>query len=369
MTATKAAETTNEAFVLHPGGTFAFEERSVPTLQSDRDVIVRVMATGLCGSDVHYWQHGRIGPYVVENPIILGHESTGIVVESGSSVQGLAVGDRVALEPGIACNTCNHCRNGRYNLCRGMRFAATPPYDGTLATYYRVPAECCFKLPAHISLRDGTLIEPLSVAVHSCQLAGFMQDKSVVIFGAGPVGLLCCAVARAFGASTVVAVDVVPARLASAVKYGATHTYQMSAETPEKNAVDLLATAGFPDGVDVALDATGAEPCQNCGIHALTQGGTFIQVGLGKPNPSIPVGQICDKEIVFKGSFRYGPGDFKLAVGLLNSGRVKLDDLVTHEYPFSQAEDAFKNVAGRGGIKSVIYGPNVDEEEAKAIAV
>ncbi|KAJ5049977.1 putative D-xylulose reductase A [Penicillium chrysogenum] len=369
MTVTKAAQTANQAFVLHKGGTFAFEERSKPTLQSDRDVIVRVMATGLCGSDVHYWQHGRIGPYVVEDPIILGHESTGIVVESGSGAAGLAVGDRVALEPGIACNTCNHCRNGRYNLCRGMRFAATPPYDGTLATYYRVPAECCFKLPSHISLRDGTLIEPLSVAVHSCQLAGFMQDKSVAIFGAGPVGLLCCAVARAFGASTVIAVDVVPARLASAVKYGATHTYQMSSEAADKNAADLLAMAGLEDGVDVALDATGAEPCLNGGILALTQGGTFVQVGLGKPNLSVPVGQICDKEIVFKGSFRYGPGDFKLAIGLLDSRRIRLDGLVTHEYPFGQAEDAFKNVAGRGGIKSVIYGPNVDEEEAKASSV
>ncbi|KAJ5479780.1 hypothetical protein N7530_005289 [Penicillium desertorum] len=369
MTVTKAAQTANQAFMLHPGGKFTFEERSKPAIQSDRDVIVRVMATGLCGSDVHYWQHGRIGPYVVEDPIILGHESTGIVVESGSGAAGLAVGDRVALEPGIACNTCNHCRNGRYNLCRGMRFAATPPYDGTLATYYRVPAECCFKLPSHISLRDGTLIEPLSVAVHSCQLAGFMQDKSVAIFGAGPVGLLCCAVARAFGASTVIAIDVVPARLASAVKYGATHTYQMSAESADKNAVDLLVTAGLDDGVDIALDATGAEPCLNCGILALTQGGTFVQVGLGKPNLSVPVGQICDKEIVFKGSFRYGPGDFKLAIGLLDSRRIRLDGLVTHEFPFGQAENAFKNVAGRGGIKSVIYGPNVDEEEAKASSV
>ncbi|KAJ5178493.1 uncharacterized protein N7500_001192 [Penicillium coprophilum] len=368
MTVTEVDQTANQAFVLHPGGTFAFEERSKPTLQSDRDVIVRVMATGLCGSDVHYWQHGRIGPYVVEGPITLGHESTGVVVESGSGVQGLAIGDRVVLEPGIACNTCNHCRNGRYNLCQAMRFAATPPYDGTLATYYRLPAECCFKLPPHISLRDGTLIEPLSVAVHSCRLAGFMQDQSVIIFGAGPVGLLCCAVARAFGASTVVAVDVVPARLASAVKYGATHTYQMIGETAEKNAADLLATAGL-DCADIALDATGAEPCLNCGILALAQGGTFIQVGLGKPNLSVPVGQICDKEIVFKGSFRYGPGDFKLAIGLLDSRRIRLDGLVTHEYSFSQAEEAFKNVAGRGGIKSVIYGPNVDEEQTRASSV
>ncbi|KAK9859159.1 hypothetical protein MYU51_016225 [Penicillium brevicompactum] len=352
----------NEAFVLHPGGTFSYEERSKPTIQTSRDVIVQIMATGLCGSDVHYWQHGRIGRYVVEDPIILGHESTGIVIESGSDVKGLAVGDRVALEPGIACNTCKHCRDGRYNLCQDMRFAATPPYDGTLARYYRVPAECCFKLPSHISLRDGTLIEPLSVAVHSSRLAGNMQEKSVIVFGAGPVGLLCCAVARAFGASKVVAVDVVPARLSSAVKYGATHTYQMTSETPEKNSEDLLAATGIVGGADIALDATGAEPCLNCGILALTQGGTFVQVGLGKPNPSLPVGQICDKELVFKGSFRYGPGDFQLAIALLDSRRVKLDDLVTHEYPFTQAEEAFKNVAGRGGIKSVIYGPGVDEE-------
>ncbi|KAH8698850.1 chaperonin 10-like protein [Talaromyces proteolyticus] len=357
---------TAQAFVLNPSGLFAFEERSIPILQSDRDVIVQVIATGLCGSDVHYWQHGRIGPHIVQDPIILGHESTGVVVECGSSVEGLTIGDRVALEPGIACNTCSRCRGGRYNLCQDMRFAATPPYDGTLSTYYRVPAECCYKLPPHVSLRDGTLIEPLSVAVHSCQLAGAMQEKSVVIFGAGPVGLLCCAVARAFGASTVVAVDVVQARLSSAQKYGATHTYQMSTNSTDKNAADLLATARLETGADIILDATGAEPCLNCGILALAPGGTFIQVGLGKPNLSIPVGQICDKEVVFKGSFRYGPGDFQLAIGLLNSRRIILDGLITHEFSFSQAKEAFENVAGRTGIKSVIFGPSVDENLARA---
>jgi L-iditol 2-dehydrogenase len=140
----------------------------------------------------------------------------------------------------------------------------------------------------------------------------------------------------------------------------------MGSEAADKNAADLLATAGLRAGADIVLDATGAEPCLNCGILALTQGGTFIQVGLGKPNVCLPVGQICDKEVVFKGSFRYGPGDFKLAVGLLESHRVKLDGLVTHEYPFSQAEQAFTNVASRVGIKSVIYGPGVDREEANA---
>jgi L-iditol 2-dehydrogenase len=246
-----------------------------------------------------------------------------------------------------------------------MRFAATPPYDGTLATYYCVPAECCYKLPAHVSLRDGTLVEPLSVALHSCRLAGDMQGKAVVVFGAGPVGLLCAAVARTFGASTVLAVDLVPSRLGSALKYGATHTYQMTSESPEQNAADIMRTRALETGADVVLDTTGAETCINCGILALASGATFVQVGLGTPNPSLPVGQICDKEIVFKGSFRYGPGDYHTAIRLLDSRRVRLDDLVTQEFSFLQAEEAFKNFGSRSGIKSVIYGPGVDENVAK----
>lgn len=316
---------------------------------------------------VHYWQHGRIGRYVVEDPIILGHESAGIVVEVGNHVHGLSVGDRIALEPGAACNTCERCRSGRYNLCQAMRFAATPPFDGTLATYYRLPEECCYKLPGHVSLRDATLIEPLSVAVRACRLAGDMQEKSVAVFGAGPVGLLCCAVASAFGASSVIAVDVVLDRLVFSQKFGVTQTYQMTPEPIDSNTTQLLAAAGVQSGIDIVLDATGAEPCLNCGILALAPGGTFVQVGLGKPSLSVPVGQICDKEATFKGSFRYGPGDFKLAIDLLKSRRIRLDGLITHEYPFAQAEDAFKNVASRSGIKSVIYGPDIDEYEATDI--
>lgn len=287
-------------------------------------------------------------------------------MKCGSGVDGLVVGDRVALEPGATCNTCEHCRGGRYNLCQSVRFAATPPHDGTLATYYRAPVECCYKLPPQVSLRDATLIEPLSVSVHGCLRAGTMEQKSVAIFGAGPVGLLCCAVASAFGASTVISVDVVPSRLESARQYGATHTYQMSTESADQNAADLLASAGLRTGVDIVLDASGAEPCVNCGILALKHGGSFVQVGLGKSNLSIPVGQICDKEATFKGSFRYGPGDFQLAIGLLRSRRIRVAGLVTHEFSFSEAEEAFKNVAARRGIKSVIYGPGFDGDALKA---
>lgn len=300
--------------------------------------------------------------------IVLGHESAGIVESCGEDVKHLRVGDRVALEPGVGCNTCETCRSGRYNLCDSMRFAATPPYDGTLSTFYCLPEECCHKLPPHISMREGALVEPLSIAVHCCGLAGNLQGRTVAVFGAGPIGLLCCAVARAFGAAKLVIVDVVDSRLEFAKGFGASQTYKMQSQSPEANAERLLAETGLEGGANVVIDATGAEPCIECGVAVLQRGGTFIQAGLGSPRISFPIGQICDKEATLKGSFRYGPGDYKLAIELLNSNRIRLGDLITHEFSFSEAEKAFNNVAGRSGIKTVIYGPGVDKAMAKQAA-
>lgn len=241
-----------------------------------------------------------------------------------------------------------------------MKFAATPPYDGTLATYYVLPEECCHLLPSHVSLREGALVEPLSVAVHCCRLAGDVQGKTFAIFGAGPIGLLCCAVARAFGAASVVAIDIAEDRLAFAKRSGATDTIRMPSQDPESNAERLCTAAKLGDGADVVIDATGVESCIECGIHSLKRGGTFVQAGLGSPRINFPIGLICDKEAVLKGSFRYGPGDYQLAVELLSSQRVSLRDMVTHEFRFQEAEKAFTNVLGRKGIKTIIYGPGVD---------
>lgn len=367
----------NHSFVLSPSKAFYFEDRPLQKLQTSRHVRIKVMATGLCGSDVstdstravrqvltqrqvHYWQQGRIGRYVVEKPIVLGHESAGIVEECGEDVKNLSVGDRVALEPGVGCNTCEMCRSGRYNLCDSMQFAATPPHDGTLSTFYCLPEECCFKLPPNVSLREGALVEPLSIAIHCCSLVSSLQGTSVAVFGAGPIGLLCGAVAQAFGASKVVNIDVEESRLAFARNFGAHLTYKMHIGSPEHNADLLTRKARLPTGFDVVIDATGAQPCIVCGVAALKRGGTFIQAGLGAPKIEFPIGQICDKEATLKGSFRYGPGDYKLAIELLDSKRVRLESLITHEFAFDDAEKAFKNVASRAGIKSVIYGPDVD---------
>ncbi|KAH4956770.1 hypothetical protein HBI78_196480 [Parastagonospora nodorum] len=357
---------TNESFVLSPERQFSFENRSIPALRTSRDVRVRIIATGLCGSDIHYWQHGRIGPYVVNGPIVLGHESAGIVESIGNDVKNLRVGDRVALEPGVGCNICEACRIGRYNLCSSMRFAATPPHDGTLSTFYCLPEECCYKLPEHVSFQEGALVEPLSIAVHCCGLAGNLQGRSIAVFGAGPIGLLCAAVASAFGAATVVAVDIVESRLEVVKTFGATHTYKMQSLLPELNSIQLLEQSGCKEGVDVVIDATGAEPCIECGVWALKRGGTFVQAGLGFPRIAFPIGQLCDKEAILKGSFRYGPGDYKLAISLLDSRRIRLATLITHEFPFSEAEKAFNNVHERNGVKSIIYGPGLDAHTACA---
>ena len=203
-------------------------------------------------------------------------------------------------------------------------------------------------------------MEPLSIAVHCCKLAGDVQGKCVVIFGAGPIGLLCSAVIRAFGAASVVVVDVVASRLAFAMKYGASKTYQMGSMSPEINAGNLLAGSGKVDGADIIIEATGAEPCINSGVAALRRGGVFVQAGLGAPRVGFPIGQICDKEATLKGSFRYGAGDYKLAIELLQSRRVLVQDLITHEFAFDDAEKAFVSVSQRVGIKTIIYGPGID---------
>lgn len=307
---------------------------------------------------VHYWQHGRIGNYVVENPIVLGHESAGIVELCGPDVKGLAVGDRVALEPGVACNTCGICRSGRYNLCTSMRFAATPPYDGTLSTFYSLPEECCFPLPDHVSLEEGALLEPLAVAVHCCKLAEIKPGSSLVVFGAGPIGLLCCAVGRAFGASSITCVDIVQPRLDFARGYAASKTYAMRQDELDLSQESIQSRLGLPGGPDVVIEATGASPCISCGVLALRRGGTFVQAGLGKPRVDFPLGQICDKEINFKGSFRYGPGDYGLALELLQSEKVSVKELITHRFNFTDAERAFSTVRDREGIKTIIRGPD-----------
>jgi len=239
-----------------------------------------------------------------------------------------------------------------------MHFAATPPIDGTLTGFYTSPEDFCYKLPDHVSLQEGALIEPLAVAVHIVKQAEIKPGQSVVVMGAGPVGLLCCAVAKAYGAATVVTVDIQPSRLEFATKYAATHAFAPEKVSAEENAANLIKQVGLGEGADAVIDASGAEPSIQTSLHVVRRGGIYVQGGMGKSDITFPIMALCIKEVTAKGSFRYGSGDYKLAVGLVSSGVVDVKKLITGTVKFEDAEEAFKNVKAGKGIKVLIAGPN-----------
>ncbi|GJN90508.1 hypothetical protein Rhopal_003519-T1 [Rhodotorula paludigena] len=371
----------NVAFVLHGIHDVRFEDRPVPTECEDDEAIVAPKRIALCGSDVHYLVHGRIGDFVVEKPMILGHETAGIVVKVGRKVTNVKAGDRVALEPGRSCRVCPSCKAGHYQRCPDMVFAATPPYDGTIAGFYVLPADLCYPIPGEMTLEEGALIEPMSVGVHAVSKVGQMQHAAnVVIFGAGPVGLLTAAVAKGLGARKVIAVDILEPRLQFAKESNLIDDYflppkpqegEAKGDYPRRNAKAIRQRFGFgerqPDGVDLVIDCSGAEVCIQTSIHLLRHGGTHVQVGMGKPDITLDLATILNKELTMKGSFRYGPGVYNLALDLVARGAVNLKALISHRYSFRDAPKAFeanqKGVGedGRPLIKAVISGPDGDD--------
>ena len=347
------------SFVLQEPGKVSFEDRPIPELTSDTDVLINVKFTGICGSDVHYWHEGRIGDFIVRSPMVLGHESSGIVHSVGKGVKNLKPGDRVAMEPGIPCRQCGQCKSGMYNLCKDTRFAATPPYDGTLARYYILPQDFCYKLPDHVSLEEGALVEPLAVAVHVVRLAPVTPGQSVVVYGAGPVGLLCMAVAKAFGAVKVIAVDVNAERLQFAGEFAATSTFKPDvAESAADAAKRLVQETGLDGGADVAIEATGVQACGQQACHVLRDNGIYVQAGMGKPTmDGLPIVEMMSKEAQMKTSFRYKQGDYELAVKLVAGGSVDVKRCITGKVPFREAEQAFGDTRMSKGIKTLICGP------------
>jgi len=371
----------NTSFVLQSVGQVTYDQRPIPEIRDD-EVLVQVKKTGICGSDVHFLVHGRIGDFIVKSPMVLGHESSGVVSKVGSGVRSVRPGDRVAMEPGVFCRRCEACRTGRYQLCPDMAFAATPPHNGTLTRYYRLPEDLVYTLPEHLSLEDGAMMEPLSVGVHSVFTQAKLQPtQSIVVFGCGPVGLLCMAVAKAIGASRIIAVDILQSRLDFAKTYAATDVFRPpplqegeSTRVYSQRAAGLLrANLSVEErgskAIDVVIDASGAEESIQTGILIAKVGGTFVQVGMGQPEVVVPITTLLAKELVLKGSFRYGPGDYRLALALAAQKRVDLRPLVTHRFKFEDAKAAFdatkngKSEDGRGLIKAIISGPGVSIDD------
>lgn len=313
--------------VLRGVGDVAVEERPVPR-PGPGEVLVRVGSVGVCGSDVHYYEHGRIGPYVVDKPLVLGHEAGGEVAALGDGVTSLEVGQRVSVEPGVPCRSCPQCLAGRYNLCPDIKFFATPPYDGAFSEYIVMPAPFVYPVPDTISDDAAGLLEPLSVGVWACRRSRVGPDTRVLVTGAGPIGLIAAQAARAYGAPEVVVTDVNAHRLALAEDLGLSALNV--AETP-------VAASGYE--ADVLIECSGNQRATRDAVATLARAGSAVLVGMGGDDVVLPLSYIQDRELVLTGAFRYA-NTWPIAIRLAASGRVDLDRMVTGHYGLDQVEDA-----------------------------
>jgi L-iditol 2-dehydrogenase len=323
------------------------EEVPVPE-PGPKEVLVEIEAVGVCGSDVHYYEEGRIGSFVVEEPLILGHESMGTIVALGEEVTKHEVGERVTLEPGVPDGTCRECRAGRYNLCPNVQFLATPPVNGAFTNYVNIHEDFAFTLPDNLSDNAGALMEPLSVGIWSCRKAKVEAGDHVLVTGAGPIGLLAMQVALAQGATEVTITDVAPQRLEMARKTGATRTINVS-EVP-------LSEASVE--VDALIECSGNERALNDGIRCIRPAGTAVVVGMGPgEQSSIPLAFIQNKEIWLTGTFRYA-NTYPAAIELAATGKVDLDAIVTGYYGLEDTEEALlASQKDPGNVKPMVV-PN-----------
>ncbi|MFC4743546.1 NAD(P)-dependent alcohol dehydrogenase [Gordonia hankookensis] len=326
------------ASVLYPGGEMAVEERPVPD-PGPGDVLIRVSAVGVCGSDAHYVRHGRIGNHVVDAPLILGHEAAGTIVAVGPGIAQSRIGRRVSIEPQTPDPTSSESRRGLYNLCPHMRFFATPPIDGALCEYVTIGASFAHDVPDTVSDDAAALCEPLSVGIAAIRKAAVGMGDSVLIAGAGPIGLMCAQVARAAGVTRIVISEPDPARRAAAGQFGATEIIEPGAPV---------------SSVDAFVDASGVEAAVVAGISALRPAGRAVLVGMGADAMTLPVTVIQNREIVLTGVFRYA-NTWPTAISLITSGRVDLDAMVTGRFGLDDARAALDADRTPGSIKAVIY--------------
>ena len=332
-------------------GKIELEEREIPQLK-EGEVLIKIGYVGICGSDVHYFETGAIGDFVVKPPFVLGHEAAGTVVALGEGVDSLKIGDRVAMEPGKTCGHCEFCRTGRYNLCPDVQFFATPPYDGVFQEYVAYDASMCFRLPDNVSLMEGALIEPLAVGFHAANQGGAHIGQKAVVFGSGCIGLMCLLALKAEGVTEVYVVDVIDKRLEKAMELGAAGVINSSKEDAEERIMELA--GGY--GVDLAIDTAGADVTINQGIRMVKPGGTIVCVGYSRSGKiTLDMSVALNKEITFRTVFRYRH-IYPMAIAAVSSGLINLRNVVTDTFTLDEIQEAMvKSVNDKVNIvKAVI---------------
>lgn len=325
-----------KAGVLERANEFGIREVEIPEPGPD-EILVKTKAVGICASDVHYYLEGRIGSYIVNEPLILGHETSGIVARAGKNVAHLKEGDRVALEPGVPCGCTNYVKEGLYNLCPSIQFFATPPVHGTFAEYFVHNANFAFKLPDHVSFEEGAMCEPLSVGIHAARQGSIGLGSRVLITGAGPIGLVNTLCAKAAGAGIIAVVETHANRVALAKECGASHAIQsFNQEEILEKTNEITDGKGF----DVVIECSGAGSAAQTAVKALKPGGTLVFVGLfSQLEVPMDLNAITQKELTYKGVFRYR-NTYPTAIDLIASGRLNVKPLITKRFPWQQVKDA-----------------------------
>lgn len=331
---------TMRASVLTAARTVELQHRPVPTPAED-EVLIKVTAVGVCGSDVHFYQDAALGDWRVTEPLVLGHEAGGQVVAVGAGVPRERIGRRVAIEPQHPSTTSSETLHGRYNLDPQMRFYAVPGVDGAFQEYVTIQSHFAFDVPDQLSDDAAALMEPLSVAIAAARKAELTVGSRVHVGGAGPIGLLMTQVARAFGAREVLVSDLDSARRSAARTFGATDVLDPTQESPPEAAMDAF------------IDASGAQPAVAAGIAAVRPGGRAVLVGMGAREMSVPVSTIMDREITLTGVFRY-TNTWPTAIGLAVDGIVDLDSMVTGHFGLADVPAALESTSAAGTLKSVV---------------
>jgi L-iditol 2-dehydrogenase len=333
---------TMRASVLVAAEKLIVKERPVPSAGPDQ-VLIQVSSVGVCGSDVHFYREGRLGDWVVEEPLVLGHESGGTIVAVGSNVDPGRIGQRVSIEPQHPSTTSHETLTGRYNLDPHMEFYAVPGVDGAFAEYVTIQSHFAHAVPESISDDAAALLEPLSVAVATAWKAGFTVGSRILITGAGPIGIVTAQVARAFGAREIIVTDIDAQRREQALRFGATQVVDPLTEP----------VGGLGLEVDAFIEASGASAATQSGIREVRAAGHVVLVGMGATEVPMPIPVIQNKELILTGIFRYA-NTWPTAIELVRSGKVDLDSMVTGHYGLSEVEEALRSTAIPATMKSVV---------------
>ena len=331
-------------------GKMGYTTRPIPTPKAN-EVLVKLEYVGICGSDMHYYETGAIGNFIVEPPFVLGHEPGGVVVEVGENVKHLKVGDRVALEPGKTCGHCEFCRTGRYNLCPDVVFFATPPVDGVFQEYVAHEADLCFKLPENVSTLEGALIEPLAVGFHAANQGSAHAGQTAVVMGAGCIGLVTMMALKAEGVSKVYVVDIMQKRLDKAMELGADGVINGR----DEDAVEAVMRLTEGAGCDLVIETAGTEFTTRQCIRMTKKGATIVLVGYSKTGEmTLPMSMALDKELTIKTIFRYRH-IYPMAIDAVASGRVNLKGIVTDVFDFDDLQNAMdKSIADKANIVKAV---------------